>query len=67
MQLFLLPDSRDDVVHCPSVQLVVGEDLERYVVLLLIALDGLFQLDKMQLRGRKDRSYSLRVSHRSTR
>ena len=39
--VILLSNRGDDPVHCPSVQLVVGEDLERHVVLLLIALDGL--------------------------
>ena len=39
--VILLSDCRNDAVHRPSVQLVVGEDLERHVVLLLIALDGL--------------------------
>jgi hypothetical protein len=36
-----LSDGRDDAVHRPSVELVIGEDLERHVVLLLITLDGL--------------------------
>ena len=37
----LLSDSRDDAVHGPPVQLVIGEDLERHVVLFLITLDCL--------------------------
>ncbi len=36
-----LPNCRNDAVHCPSVQLIIGKDLEGHVVLLLIALDGL--------------------------
>ena len=39
--VILLSDRRDDTVHCPSVELVVRQDLERHVILLLIALDGL--------------------------
>ncbi len=43
----LLSDRRDDPVHRPSVQLVVGEDLERHVVLLLIAFDGLWEIVRL--------------------
>ena len=39
--VILLPDLRDDGIHGPSVQLVVGKNLQWYVILLLIALDGL--------------------------
>jgi hypothetical protein len=37
----LLSDSGDHPVHRPSVQLRVGDDFERHVVLFLIALDRL--------------------------
>ena len=32
---------RHDRIHCPSVQLAVGQDFQRHVVLLLIAFDRL--------------------------
>lgn len=32
---------RDDSIHCPPVELVIGEDLERHVILLLIAFNCL--------------------------
>ena len=37
-----LSDGRDDAVHRPSVQFVIGKDLERHVVLLLIPFDSLW-------------------------
>ena len=37
-----LSDGRDDAVHRPSVEFVIGKNLERQVVLLLISFDGLW-------------------------
>ena len=37
-----LSDGGDDAVHRPSVELVIGEDLEWHVVLLLVPLHGLW-------------------------
>ena len=39
-----LSDGRDDAVHRPSVEFVIGKDLERHVVLLLIPFDGLWSI-----------------------
>lgn len=39
----LFPDFGDDGVHRPSVELVVGQDFERHVVLLLVSFYGLRQ------------------------
>ena len=39
-----LSNGRDDAVHGPSVEFVIGKDLERHVVLLLIPFDGLWSI-----------------------
>jgi hypothetical protein len=41
LTVVLLPNGLDDPIHRPAVELVVGEDLEREVVLLLVSLDRL--------------------------
>lgn len=44
-------DLVDDLVHCPSVELVVGQNLEREAVLGLVLLDGLGVSGKPQEGG----------------
>jgi hypothetical protein len=40
--VIFLSDCGDDAVHRPPVELVIGKDFERHVVLLLIPLYGLW-------------------------
>ncbi len=64
--VILLSNCRDNAVHCPSVQFVIRENLERHVILLLIALDGLMiQVNTKWPKGQRESPFVLTSSESS--